>query len=29
MGWQLPNPPNWLKQNDADVSRYPFAVLKH
>ncbi|HEX9329584.1 MAG TPA: phage major capsid protein [Reyranella sp.] len=28
MGWQLPNPPNWLKQNDADVSRYPFAVLK-
>ena len=28
MGWQLPNPPNWIKQTDSDTSRYPFAVLK-
>jgi len=28
MGWQLPNPPNWIKQSDSDTSRYPFAVLR-
>jgi hypothetical protein len=28
MGWQLPNPPNWIKSVDSDTTRYPFAVLK-
>ncbi|RRR69567.1 MAG: phage major capsid protein [Candidatus Viridilinea halotolerans] len=27
LGWQLPNPPNWLKPNNNDATRYPFAVL--
>ncbi len=27
IGWQLPNPPNWLKPTYSDATRYPFAVL--
>jgi HK97 family phage major capsid protein len=28
MGWQLPNPPNWLKPTYNDATRFPFAVLQ-
>jgi len=28
LGWQLPNPPNWLKPTFSDATRYPFAVLQ-
>lgn len=27
MGWQLPNPPNWIKPSMGDASRYPFTTL--
>ncbi|NNJ10579.1 phage major capsid protein [Chloroflexales bacterium ZM16-3] len=28
LGWQLPNPPSWLKPSYSDATRFPFAVLQ-